>query len=156
MVTDAAKNIICKDTRISNGNLLALVNGSETALHSHAAGGGGGGAAYGEYSDEDSDGNAMLAEHAYLAAQDGFVTCEMSSVSGIKWVSGFLGATDDPVGAGDKIQYASVPATGHGTSIGFQVAAGTYFEFTLSSPTTNKIYWHPVGTLSKPVDQEAP
>lgn len=41
MATEAAKNIICKDSLISNGNLLALVNGSETALHSHAGGGGG-------------------------------------------------------------------------------------------------------------------
>jgi len=40
MTTEAAKNIIGKDSLISNENLLALVNGGETALHSHAAPGG--------------------------------------------------------------------------------------------------------------------
>lgn len=41
MATEAAKNLIVKDSLINNTNLLALTNASETALHSHAAGGGG-------------------------------------------------------------------------------------------------------------------
>lgn len=42
MATEEARNVISKDSLISNGNLLTLVDGSETALHSHAGGGGGG------------------------------------------------------------------------------------------------------------------
>lgn len=36
MSTQEARNVISKDDRITNANLLALVDGGELALHSHA------------------------------------------------------------------------------------------------------------------------
>ena len=41
MSTEEARNIIGKDSLLSNGNLLSLVDGSEISLHNHAGGGGG-------------------------------------------------------------------------------------------------------------------
>lgn len=43
MATQEARNLIVTDDNITNANLLALTDGSETALHSHAGGGGGSG-----------------------------------------------------------------------------------------------------------------
>jgi len=47
MSTEAAKNLIIKDSLITNANLLELVDGSETSLHTHGGGGGDGNVADG-------------------------------------------------------------------------------------------------------------
>jgi len=39
MATEEARNLISKDSLLNNGNLLELVDGSETTLHSHVGGG---------------------------------------------------------------------------------------------------------------------
>lgn len=41
MATNEARTLIVKDSLITNANVLALVDGSETTLHSHAGGSGG-------------------------------------------------------------------------------------------------------------------
>ena len=112
------------------------------------------GRAFGEYSRQDSDSANMIKDHAYLANQDGHVTATALS-TGVQSLVGYIGSTNDPAGAGDEIQNNTFHTSGVKMSIYFPVASGKYFEITHSGSNEPTIYWHPVGTLSKPTDQEA-
>ena len=109
---------------------------------------------FGEYSREDDEANNMLKAHAYLANQSGIVTAKMEAGAAGHVIRGFIGSTDDPAGAGDVIARQQVHGAGYDATITFPVASGKYFEITDSSAAEPVIYWHPLGTLVKPTDQD--
>lgn len=104
------------------------------------------------YTDEDSDTNAMLKAHAYLAATDGWVFATDTGLDAGESLSVYVGASDDPAGAGDLIQVQESGGTDRAQSVCALVAEGEYFEVT--SDKTPTIRWKSIGTLSKPVDQD--
>jgi hypothetical protein len=103
------------------------------------------------YTDEDSNTDTMLKAHAYLAATSGFVTA-YSALGAGRNLKGYVGATNDPAGAGDLVQSIVSQEDTNTVSISFPVAAGKYFEIT--GDGTPVIRWVSVGALSKPVDQD--
>ncbi len=109
--------------------------------------------AFSAYTNLDSENNAMLKAHAYLAATDGFVAAYSLSDTGGHHLKGFVGATNDPAGAGTKIQDNESHSSSDVRCIFLAVAAGEYFEVTEDSSTNPTILWKSRGTLSKPVDQ---
>lgn len=106
--------------------------------------------AFGESTNLDSDGNPMAKAHAYLAMQDGFVVAWSSSAAATQ-LSGYVGTTTDPAGAGTLVSYTYNATTGQG-NIFFPVKSGKYFEITVNSTQSVTIRWFPIGTLSAPVN----
>lgn len=104
------------------------------------------------YTNQDSDANVILKDHTYLAGNDGFVTAYANITTGT-YIRGYVGVTDDPVGAGDLILETSVSGNDR-ASISFPVAAGEYFEITTNAAIAINIRWKSNGRLSKPVDQD--
>jgi len=102
----------------------------------------------------DSESNAMLKAHAYLAATDGFIHVNTVSTDG-KVLRGYIGATTDPAGAGSLVQVHVNEGSGlKYESISFSVAKDEYFEITYDGTQAPSIFWRSVGTLSSPVDQD--
>jgi hypothetical protein len=108
----------------------------------------------GAYTRQDDDSNNMVKAHAYRANQDGFVTAVMDSSGVNQSILGYVHTTDDPAGVGIAMGFQTAYATGIGLSIMFPVRSGQYFEITDNSGNEPVIYWHPVGTLSEPTDQD--
>ena len=108
---------------------------------------------YSAYTANDSEANAMVKAHAYLAATDGFVTAHVLGSGNGQYLRGYIDGTNDPAGAGEKLQGSTVDA-GEEESISFSVAAGEYFEITTDSTNEPTIYWRSKGTLSEPIDQD--
>lgn len=108
------------------------------------------------YTNQDSESNAMLKAHAYKAATDGQVTAYVQATAINQNLAGYVGLTNNPVGAGDLIQkVSSVSSFGVGLfAISFLVAKDEYFEITTASSNAVTIRWKSSGTLSKPVDQD--
>jgi len=107
-----------------------------------------------EYTNEDSDGNAVLASHAYKAATDGFVSAWVANMSsGGDEMKGYVGTTNDPAGAGDLIARQAMGNIVHDVGVFFAVAKDEYFEIIVSSRTPT-IFWKSKGALSEPIDQE--
>ena len=104
------------------------------------------------YTDEDDDSTAMLKDHAYLAATDGFVHANFVSNGSNQHITGYIDGTTDPAGAGEIMDVDFVSLTGGSGGVSFEVAAGEYFEITCGATPT--IYWRSMGTLSAPVDQD--
>ena len=106
------------------------------------------------YTDEDSDGNVLLKGpgHSYKAATDGLVYVYILTGAAGTSLKGYVGLTDDPIGAGMLIQPINIPVLNYDVPIQFAVAKDEYFEITTSS--TPVILWKSFGTLSKPVDQD--
>lgn len=104
------------------------------------------------YTNEDSDGNAMLKSHAYKAVTEGFVSVKITSTETAGSYTVYVGITDDPVGAGEIVQILEpwIPSGGHNYSMFFAVAKDEYFE--VIGRDTVEILWKSVGTLSKPID----
>jgi len=103
------------------------------------------------YTSEDSETNAMLKSHTYLAATDGFVsvygTCNTNQT-----IKCYVGATNNPEGAGTLIQSVEGAGGDQPMSGFFAVADGEYFEIIATSVMT--ILWKSIGILSKPIDQD--
>lgn len=112
--------------------------------------------AFSAYTNEDSDAQALAKDHAYLAATDGFVHVMASDFDQEDYLNGYVGNTDDPSGAGDLIESEIQGSNSNNAvvSIGFEVAAGEYFEITSTAGAIDNIWWKSRGTLSKPVDQD--
>jgi len=106
------------------------------------------------YTDEDSDNNAMLKTHAYKAATSGIVEAYVTPSGVGQNIRGYVGATDDPVGAGTQIQYRSIDGAGNVIGFTMHVAEDEYFELRTSSANAINIQWKSYGTLSKPIDQD--
>ena len=110
--------------------------------------------AFGAYTNEDDSSAVLLKDHAYLANQDGIVTVDAESGGAGHYIRGYIGATNDPAGAGDRITaYQDFGGAGYDMGISFPVAKGKYFEITASATITN-IWWQPIGVLIKPTDQD--
>ncbi len=109
---------------------------------------------FGVFTNQDDESQTIVKAQAYLANQDGFVTASVDSSSGVQALTGFVGATNDPAGAGTPVIACEATITGHRVSITFPVQSGKYFEVTTPSSNTVAIFWHPVGTLVKPTDQD--
>jgi len=105
------------------------------------------------YTNEDSDGNAMIVAHAYKAATDGFVVVNIGGIGAGKNLYGYVGGTDDPAGAGILVRRMACVDNDTGGFI-FPVAKDAYFEITTNSASTPTIYWVSIGTLGNPVDQD--
>lgn len=104
---------------------------------------------------KDSDDNNMVKSHAYLTRTAGFVTVWTGSGT-TNAVTGWVGDTDNPVGAG--LQIAEMRGGGGGSLphpfISFFVAKGKYFEVKQSG-VTMIINWTPfVAGGGAPIDQD--
>jgi len=102
----------------------------------------------------DSESNAMLVAHAYLAQTSGFVNAYQDSSQDL---FGFVGDTDDPAGAGLQVtQVSGSAATGPiRDTIMMFVPNGKYFEVTRSGADTPQIIWTPLVTGGgAPIDQD--
>ena len=105
------------------------------------------------YTNEDSEGNAMLRTQAYKAATDGYVAAKTTITVAGNMLYGYVGLTNDPYTDGDLVGCQEADANGSTKSIFFAVAKDEYFEIrTVSSTPT--ILWKSKGVLSKPVDQD--
>lgn len=102
------------------------------------------------YTANDSESNAMLKDHAYLAATDGFVYASCAPNSAGDHIAGYIDGTTDPAGAGENVAAAQAHATAQRIGVSFAVASGEYFEITCAA--TPSIWWRTIGTLSAPVD----
>ena len=105
------------------------------------------------YTNQDSDGNAMLKAHAYLATSDGKVSAYSGTFSAQGLISLFVGLTSNPAGAGDIIEKQSGSEIAQWQSVSCQVSKGEYFEITASGTAgTTTIRWKSIGRLKKPID----
>lgn len=98
----------------------------------------------------DSESNAMLKAHAYLAQTSGFVNAFNTGTGNNKL---FVHTTNDPAGAGTKVdEWEGDAAADKGGMFTF-VANGKYFEVT--SGGTPTILWTPLVTGgAAPIDQD--
>ena len=103
------------------------------------------------YTANDSEANAMLKSHAYKAATAGSVSAYSEENTGNN-LRGYVGATNDPAGAGTKVQDSESSTGTPFVSIFFDVAKDEYFEITTGGTPT--IRWRSIGTLSEPIDQD--
>ncbi len=101
----------------------------------------------------DSDANAMVKTHAYKAVTDGFVVAVQASAVSALLLRGYVGATNDPAGAGTLVQIIS-SSSNLFASISFSVAKDEYFEVICAAGGNPSIYWRSAGTLSAPEDQD--
>lgn len=99
----------------------------------------------------DSESNAMVKAHAYLAQTSGYVTA-WTEAQNSNWLRGYVGITNDPAGAGTNAD-SSAHATGY-PSITFFVGKGKYFEVTHDSQTVTIIWTPLVSGGEAPVDQD--
>jgi hypothetical protein len=100
----------------------------------------------------DSNNDAMLKDHAYLAQTDGVVRLEVTPTVVGQVSRGWIGTTTNPL-SGDNIAFLSAVGTGTTQGFTFTVANGEYFEITTSAGTVI-IKWLSNGTLLKPIDQD--
>ncbi len=101
---------------------------------------------------EDSETNAMLKSHAYLAQSDGVVRVTVTSSAADQPLRGFVGSTTNPAGAGDIAQMVIPNTSSQPIGINFTVKSGEYFEIT--NTQTPVIKWLSFGTQVKPIDQD--
>ncbi len=106
------------------------------------------------YTNQDTDGNAMLKTHAYKASTDGYV----SAVHDVAYGAGrgmklYVGGTNDPFGAGDLVQRMENDGSTYNNyySVTYSIAKDEYFEIRVYSGTP-VIRWRSKGTLIEPVD----
>ena len=109
-----------------------------------------------EYTNQDSDGNAMLKAHAYQAVNDGFVAAYSTNSGAYKILAVYVGSTSDPAGAGDLIFNATSSSSGANNLVGASgvpVGKGEFFEVTYTGVDAFVIRWKSLGlTLKKPID----
>ena len=105
------------------------------------------------YTTEDSDGNAMLKDHAYQAVNDGWAVAYELDLDGAEDLYIYVGLTDDPRGAGVIIQRCgNQGVSGAAQSVCAWVAKGEYFEVRDIGKTPT-IRWKSLGLiLQKPID----
>ena len=109
---------------------------------------------FGTLTGTDSGSDAFVVAHAYLAAQDGIVHAYNTGGNAADALRGYNGATDDPAGAGTKMQDQEISDNAEEISITFAVASGRYWEVTGASGSIT-ILWQPTQTTGgAPVDQD--
>jgi len=109
--------------------------------------------AFSSTSVNDSDGSAMLKDHAYLAQTDGFVTVYITLTNNEDRV--YLDIDDDDNPAADSIVRLGQEADAATSekSVSSIIPNGMYFEVTCSTGTPT-INWISIGTETKPADQD--
>ena len=116
--------------------------------------------AFGARASDDDDANAMVAAHAYLANQDGFVNVTYTAgTQGILSYCRLYVATGDNPPAGDLVdKYEDADYHNANTKGGIgavPVKSGDYFEVLASNLTVTGIFWTSArGTLVKCTDQD--
>jgi len=105
-----------------------------------------------ELTNEDSDGNAMLKDHAYFAQSAGSVNAFVTVTAAAPGINGYIGFTPDPFGAGVKVDDHSDDTAGIENNLFFLVAKGEYFEVRSEPTGAVTIRWRSFGNLLKPVD----
>ena len=109
---------------------------------------------FGTLIDVDSEANALVVDHAYLAQQDGIVMAYVLG-AGKTELNGYTHNTNDPAGAGLLMQVDESGNFGTRRGITFSVPSGRYFEVTNEGSQATKILWQPTQTSgSAPVDQD--
>ncbi len=104
------------------------------------------------YTTQDSESNTLLKAHAYKAQTDGMVIVFDTLLSGEDF-KGFVGATNDPAGAGTQVMISGDGASATYTGT-FFVQKDAFFEVTTDQSGNPSIRWMSIGTLSKPIDQD--
>lgn len=102
----------------------------------------------------DSESNAMVKSHAYLAQTAGFVGSFFSGGAQVS-IFGYIGSTDDPAGAGTRVQASDLTgAAGGRPNVFFFVPSGQYFEIVAGAGDL-RIVWTPlVSGGAAPIDQD--
>ena len=103
------------------------------------------------YTNQDSEDNPMVEEHAYKAQSAGKVAAVVGSFPAQGTVSLYVGLTSDPVSADNRIERASGSEIATYQSVSGLVAKDEYFEVVVSN-TNAIIRWKSFGTLKKPID----
>ena len=103
----------------------------------------------------DSESNAMLVAHAYLTQTAGFVGVTRFNQSSVVRVSGYVGTTTDPAGAGLLVANDRDDGADDESGLNFFVAKGKYFEIVHSGGGTSTINWTPlISGGGAPIDQD--
>lgn len=100
----------------------------------------------------DSESNAMLKAHAYLTQTAGFVNASLSNNTSA--IVAFVGATDDPAGAGTLITRSQDEEGGGAASVAIFVPNGSYFEITAGTATPLIMWTALVTGGAAPIDQD--
>ena len=145
------------DTDVTAAELEELSDGSETVLHSHA----GGGIVLTPYTNLDSESNVLSGSwegnyHAYKAQVAGWVSFYNDYIDTPNVLSIYVGATDDPVGAGVRIASQEVESGSNiSSSVSALVAKDEYFECAYASNVAGGIVlFKGFDTLGNPIDQD--
>ncbi len=139
-------------TDVTAGELEELSDGSETALHSHAAGAG---LVLTPYTNLDSDANAMLPDHAYKAAVAGWISFYVDALDAGQTISIYIGNTNNPVGEGTRISAQESNGDDVTHTAPALVAKDEYFECVRSAGAAGEvILFKGFDTLGNPVDQD--
>lgn len=101
------------------------------------------------YTNKDSDENVLLIAHAYKAQTAGVAYGSVNLNTG-NACSLYVGLTNDPLGAGERIEQFDTGSTTFPVSLSAHVAKGEYFEFIC--PQTVTIKWKSFWELKKPID----
>ena len=105
------------------------------------------------YTNEDSEGNPMVKDHAYKAQRDGQVFVYSGNFSAQGTIQLFVGLTSNPAGAGERIQYQSGSEIATYQSVSAEVAKGEFFEVTATASAGSQVIrWKTRGRMKKPVD----
>ncbi len=107
---------------------------------------------FSEKTANDSDSNAMLKTHAYLAQTDGFVSATQTAGGAGDGIVGYVDGTDNPAGAGEAMDGSAAHSGGQIVGVSFAVKSGEYFE--IIADDVPNIYWRSMGTLTNPIDQD--
>jgi len=100
----------------------------------------------------DSESNAMLKGHAYLAQTSGYVNAYVDAGAGNQ-LKGFIGTSSNPAGAGTKVALNS-GSTGDSTNITMFVPNGRYFEVTVTADTPTILWTSLIAGGGDPIDQD--
>lgn len=117
--------------------------------------------ATGSRATDDDESNAMVAAHAYLANQDGFVNATFTTAAqGLNaYCRVYVDTDDNPASGGalvsqwEDTDYHNVNTKGHVGAV--LVKSGEYFEVTVANTSSLGIFWTPArATLVKCTDQD--
>ena len=99
----------------------------------------------------DSEGIALLKAHTYKAQTTGFVNASVPT-NNPQSLTGYVGATDDPVGAGTAVAFSST--SNDQASISFMVAKDNFFELAHTTQVVTITWTSLTTTGAAPIDQD--
>jgi hypothetical protein len=111
------------------------------------------GGIFGAHTQVDSALATMLKERAYLTMQDGFVTAYVTGSGSNPYIQAYVDTDTDPYSGGATVALDKGSVSTEIVCVSFPVAKGKYFELRTNSTTAITIFWHPLGTLNRCVDQ---